>query len=397
MHCSTVLENTLKKHIPLCPDFQLYHKLRSQDAYDPGVNSSKSPPAELPDVQGSKPQTVANRRLALAIKIGRKKFEKLVSRIEAVYEELISSDSGIVGSRQSVAISSSQQEKLLASNKGVSQTEKHVLQQESIIGNMKDWGLLDMEDMQSTLFIEFGCGKAYLTAKLVELYPDVTKIVLLDNQKFKLVADAGLREKEMKRIRCDISDFNPQKLSHIDRCTEWLAYGKHLCGRATDFTLRCCANFAKPGQKSAGPIGYAIATCCHHLCSWDQYVGKSFILSHGFSPEEFELMCYMCSWATCGHSSSSCVPMKPDKTNEKQDDVTARACQPEEWRPYITMNRSHRMQVGAKCKEIIDQGRIAWSKELGFFPKLVEYIDRQVSEENRLLLCRISHKSTNRT
>ena len=89
--------------------------------------------------------------------------------------------------------------------------------------------------------------------------------------------------------------------------------------------------------------------------------------------------------------------MEPDQTSEKQDDATARPCQTEDWRPYITMTRSHRMQVGAKCKEIIDQGRIAWSKELGFSPKLVEYIDRKVSEENRLLLCRISDKSTNRT
>lgn len=391
MRCSTVLENALKKHIPLCPDFQLYHKLLGQDAFERGVNLSETPPVELPAAQESKSQTIANRRLALAITIGRKSFETLVSRIEALYEELISSDSGTVDSRQSVAISSSRLKELLKSSMIVSQSEKHVLQQESIIGNMKLWGLLDMDDMKSTLFIEFGCGKAYLTAKLVDLYPDVTNIVLLDNKKFKLVADGGLREKDLKRIRCDIADFNPHKLPQIGRCTEWLAYGKHLCGSATDFTLRCCANFAKSGQKGAGSVGYAIATCCHHLCSWDQYVGKSFILSHGFSPEEFELMCYMCSWATCGHSSPAGMPKS--ESTEKPDDAIPRTCEPQEWRPYITMDRSHRMQVGAKCKEIIDQGRVAWSRDQGFFPKIVDYIDKQVSEENRLLLCRISDTS----
>ena len=75
MRCSTVLENALKKHIPLCPDFQLYHKLLGQDAFERGVNLSETPPVELPAAQESKSQTIANRRLALAITIGRKSFE----------------------------------------------------------------------------------------------------------------------------------------------------------------------------------------------------------------------------------------------------------------------------------------------------------------------------------
>lgn len=39
--------------------------------------------------------------------------------------------------------------------------------------------------------------------------------------------------------------------------------------------------------------GLAVATCCHHRCSWRQYVDKAFFSRRGFSREEFELVCWM--------------------------------------------------------------------------------------------------------
>ena len=36
-----------------------------------------------------------------------------------------------------------------------------------------------------------------------------------------------------------------------------------------------------------------MATCCHHRCSWRQYVNKAFFSGRGFSGEEFELLCWM--------------------------------------------------------------------------------------------------------
>eukprot|EP01047_Picozoa_sp_COSAG01_P050812 COSAG01_NODE_5174_length_4433_cov_2.338486_3_plen_139_part_00 len=91
-----------------------------------------------------------------------------------------------------------------------------------------------------------------------------------------------------------------------------VAVSKHLCGVATDLTLRCLHHAAsKPivnpapppsdhgggGGAGAGsgaggaqppdpaaddaivtPVplvhGVAVALCCHHCCSWDDYVGK---------------------------------------------------------------------------------------------------------------------------
>lgn len=114
----------------------------------------------------------------------------------------------------------------------------------------------------------------------------------------------------------------------------WVAFGKHLCGAATDFTLRSCARerrrqLSQPAQQAAaeaaageaagaaengaaalppnprsGPIpssggvrGLAVATCCHHRCSWRHFVAQEVFTELGFSPQEFEAIVWMTGWA----------------------------------------------------------------------------------------------------
>lgn len=53
----------------------------------------------------------------------------------------------------------------------------------------------------------------------------------------------------LERQRQDIKDFDPCGLQCISQSCGWVAFGKHLCGAATDFTLRCCVNSVNhPGQ-----------------------------------------------------------------------------------------------------------------------------------------------------
>lgn len=47
------------------------------------------------------------------------------------------------------------------------------------------------------------------------------------------------------------------------------------------------------GNSRQGIQGLAIATCCHHRCSWQHYVGKPTFQQLGFSPEDFEVMSWM--------------------------------------------------------------------------------------------------------
>ena len=209
---------------------------------------------------------------------------------------------------------------------------------------------------------------------------------------------------QLARLRVDIKDFQPAGAPGLEKgLAPWVCIGKHLCGAATDFTLRCCAsslhalgrsqslqNASQPegtcslktpadassgqanehfhsgecdspvqssapaaaldglqqqfrgvsdtgvsphtlaafagnsppgrddssaqpastafdsaasevcddGERSGrqGIQGLAVATCCHHRCSWQHYAGKATFIKMGFSPEDFEVM----SWMT-GH------------------------------------------------------------------------------------------------
>ena len=66
----------------------------------------------------------------------------------------------------------------------------------------------------------------------------------------------------MQRAKVDIKDFYPWGMEQLQDSTRaWVAIGKHLCGAATDFTLRCCVQAshgihdglaAQPGEWPSG-------------------------------------------------------------------------------------------------------------------------------------------------
>jgi len=66
----------------------------------------------------------------------------------------------------------------------------------------------------------------------------------------------------------DIKDFD---LGWFSKKQEIIGVAKHLCGAATDLTiksLQSCGDRLK---------GLAIATCCHHSCDSKTYVNLKFM------------------------------------------------------------------------------------------------------------------------
>lgn len=49
--------------------------------------------------------------------------------------------------------------------------------------------------------------------------------------------------------------------------------------------------------------GVCIATCCHHACNWDDYVGQVWLASQGFTRAEFGLLRLWSGWA---HTLRAC-------------------------------------------------------------------------------------------
>ena len=68
------------------------------------------------------------------------------------------------------------------------------------------------------------------------------------------------------------------------------------------------ARVESSGARS-GLQGFGIATCCHHRCSWEHYVGRSFFHEHGMSEQDFQLVTWMTGEAHCisAHASCYCI------------------------------------------------------------------------------------------
>lgn len=55
-----------------------------------------------------------------------------------------------------------------------------------------------------------------------------------------------------------------------------VAYSKHLCGCATDFTLRCLLD-NEEGERCKT---FIVALCCHHKCTWASYISMFNDVTH---------------------------------------------------------------------------------------------------------------------
>jgi tRNA:m4X modification enzyme len=165
----------------------------------------------------------------------------------------------------------------------------------------------------------------------------------------------------------------------------------------------------------------------------------------GFSPDEFELVSWMTGWALCGHECPAGQGAGEDEGDGEEGGAgeaeasggdaaateaaaetaalgegeaegggagakrkrglegeggqdasgssTGKAGQPSEEAKAVggyvaSLSRDRKISIGAKCKQLIDQGRLEWLRGLASTQRaeLVSYCLPEVSGENRLLL-----------
>ena len=222
-----------------------------------------------------------------------------------------------------------------------------------------------------------------------------------------------------------------------------VAIAKHLCGCATDFALRCLVSASDPAASageekeqrgdsnatSSPPAISAvmIATCCHHRCTWDTYVNRSFMERLGFGSREFALIALLSSWATNASESGSdggdrtasdeapegkrarregkCVANADDveyggsgglpASRESAHDMAAA---PEEHSMAAgealaltqslggCLDAATRSEIGRMCKTLLDTGRLRYIEQYGYKGKLQRYISSAVTPENVVLV-----------
>ena len=268
---------------------------------------------------------------------------------------------------------------------------KHIIQQASIIGHLNKFGLhcknvpVDEKDGKEgkegrgLSCVELGAGKGHLGVMVAES-KNINHLVLVDRGCFNLKADKVLRAKEsttrVQRIVCDLKDFRIENLKELEE-RRGLVVGKHLCGGATDLALNLSMN-----DKTKGALdmyGLCIATCCHHRCTWQAYVGKKQLQALGFTPQEFQLISWMTGWANCGHDVAAASTSGEPQSEEMEVKVSGM---------FPMFSRDERIDAGLACKRLIDLGRLSWLKEKGLDVDYKKYAPLDITGENLLLLAK---------
>lgn len=273
---------------------------------------------------------------------------------------------------------------------------KHLIQNEAIIQHLKRANMWDPK----SLYIEWGGGNAKLSQEVQQaLHSDH---IIIDRKTPKIKGDVK-RDRSLgwKRITIDIKDIRldgiPEVASispssdseHASICS----FSKHLCGAATDLTIRCLEQHHGTELKDS----ILIALCCHHRCTWRSFIGRNFFEdSLGLSKQDFELMTRLSSWATSSGSTDpetrAIDPMSSDSEEEPATNAQEHA---ELAHVAGTMSLEERTRWGWRCKRLLDAGRMQYLRNIGYDVELKYYVPQTVSLENIVLVCRKGQAKTN--
>lgn len=282
---------------------------------------------------------------------------------------------------------------------------KHIRQQSSLIGQLLDNGLVCKEDEDVGVVVEFGCGRAeftrYFNKAMGEIFKNggdkeyVGNYLLVDRDNPRLKFDNKIvtdNEKScsesvsVERLKVDIKDLKLHEA--LKRCVnrgskvnevggdgsvqKYIGISKHLCGVATDLTLRCLINAERDSAAESSAFrfgGCLVAMCCRHCCQypWLLEESKRFLGDHfGIDESNFVYFRKMFSWATNG-------TMPGVSKSEIGEHFTG-------------LTFAEREEIGLKMRRILDESRKFAMRSRGFDVDIVRYVERDVSLENNCII-----------
>lgn len=281
------------------------------------------------------------------------------------------------------------------------ETLRHLIQTSTILGYLNHFQLFD----DHTSYVEYGAGRgglSYWLAKAIKTnYPNSnSNVLLIDRTAVRYKKDNKLNEDEshaVQRVRADIADFDISKHHQIQMAQKIVGLGKHLCGAATDFAIRCSIhgnNAAHANGTGPNTIAIILALCCHHRCEWKHLIGKEFFAENGISVKEFIIITKMVGWAICGTGMSRerRKEIEDRAKDDALDDATVASRVSNDGPALIDgdgkrkRDRHERKAIGQKCKRLIDYARICHLEQNGFECSLKQYVSSDITLENICLV-----------
>ncbi|KAG0241322.1 tRNA:m(4)X modification enzyme TRM13 [Actinomortierella wolfii] len=422
----TVWEDDLKSHTARCNA-----RPRGSVAYVQDINLTLPEPTESILAQD------------MLTKLTSSELLDLVTKVEALYDKYVPPIRTMILDHPA-----------MDERKKTIQNIKHAQQQGSLLGHMDRLGLLS--DPRAC-FIEFGAGRGGLSRYLKEALQDrgEANFVLVDRMAVRNKADsyiAGIDQvpkSYVARRMIDIKDLKLVKLPETERSVgsvvdpvvmtqekdgetvpatseatidkssnegarvsvktkrPVVALSKHLCGGATDITLKCLVDYKAEFEASEQPQavrGILIALCCHQLCRNHMYPNQKFLQECGITEREFALICRMSSWGVSINRSRAASPggdsdntekkCEKDKSNdndgededEEEEHGQVDTAAKDLGSNLSLLNVQRRIELGLRCKRLLDIGRVKYLEKHGFDAEVIYYTDRDTSLENLALM-----------
>ncbi|KJH40459.1 CDP-alcohol phosphatidyltransferase [Dictyocaulus viviparus] len=261
---------------------------------------------------------------------------------------------------------------------------KHLVQQSSIIGHLQS--VMVLKNEPSNCIFELGAGKAQLSYWLTKIVPSAG---------FLLIDRSGSRNKFDNRALQEVSSI--------------CAVSKHFCGSATDAGIKCISNGVKSGLAFKG---FALAPCCHHKLRDNEYCGHDFLKKWNMSSHsDFAVLRLIASWAVCGitkvqggNNSESNYTLSVDQNTVRNGNIETENKADIGGRLFDTANNSEcllcddagslfvpwspqwKEEMGRRAKVVLEIGRARYLTQFGFSTRVIEYVPREISPENLLIL-----------
>ncbi|XP_066150943.1 tRNA:m(4)X modification enzyme TRM13 homolog isoform X2 [Euwallacea fornicatus] len=356
----TVFAQNLKKHLTICNA----REKPQEEFIEKNVNSGH---LEVT------PEFPSNDSFQMLSTFSKEQILNVIKKVDHIYEEKVT----ITTKHLSFKIVEDETNKPENGNKA----KKHLKQESSILGMLQGYNLLK----DKTCFIEFGAGRGQLSYWIAKATTSLEgcKLLLIEKASPKHKRDNKLARTcdTIMRIRADIADLVLDKVAGVNEAEHVVGVTKHLCGGATDLAIRCLTG---PNINKHKISGIILTFCCHHRCSWTSYIGKKFFEENQLDITEFHLICGLTSWATCGTGFS-----REYREKLKNGELEGSLMETEKY----GLNRAKREEIGRKCKNIINWGRLRYLQEFGFECSLHYYVDKEITLEN---VCIVAQRVPNK-
>lgn len=247
--------------------------------------------------------------------------------------------------------------------------------------------------------------KLYLVERSGTRYKAETKIRTVGDTTQNSDDNLRLDRIEFKRIKCDLAHVHmstalPFLATTKSEMSRTIVVAKHLCGAGTDLAIKSLREIAQCGNVDC----CIMATCCHGLCTWSDYVGRDCFLElfrdvgglATFGARDFD---QLKRWTSASVLENNPIAKEQQANNEHKP-----------IKSYLPQNIFLAVQelglvcgvrgLGRACQRLIDYGRTDYIKRHLFQTKssseqshyksddisLCHYVSSEITPQNTLIV-----------